>query len=153
MRLNRKHKIFFILKFGTLLKVERMAVVVTGVNVEKIITIAKTEDGCGITISDTVYEHVIDWRISDAIAAICTDTTATNTGQTNGSVILFQKKMNRNILYFACRHHFLELIIGAIFQLLFGESTGTSPSLFENFKRDWNEVNQSSFEVSITFTY
>lgn len=128
-------------------KVERMAVVASGLRVEKIITIAKTSDGTGLVTADTAYEHVVDWAISDAIVFLCTDTTAANTGMTNGAVVLFQKKMKRNILYLACRHHFLELVIGSIFVLLFGESTGPSPEIFENFRRDWSMVKQKSFQV------
>jgi hypothetical protein len=66
---------------------------------------------------------------------------------TNGAVVLFQKRMKRNIMYLACRHHFLELVIVSIFVLLFGESTGPSPELFENFRRNWSMVKQNSFQV------
>lgn len=107
-------------------KVERLAVVVSGVDVQKIITIAKIKDGTGLVISDTVYEHVVEWNLLDEIVAVCTDTTASNTGIFNGSVVLFQQLMERNILYFACRHHVLELIVGAVYEVLFGESTGPS---------------------------
>lgn len=129
-------------------KVERLAVVVSGVNVQKIITIAKTDDGSGLVISDTVYEHVAEWQLLDSVVAICTDTTPANTGRSNGSVVLFQQLMERHILYFACRHHVLELVIGAVFEILFGETTGPSPEMFENFKRDWPAINQASFKVS-----
>lgn len=129
-------------------KVERLAIVVTGVDVMKIITIAKCEDGSGVDIAETVYEHIVNWSITEWIIGICTDTTATNTGCTNGSVILFQVLMEQNLLYFACRHHVFELVIGAIFIALFGETTAPSPDMFENFKSDWHKINQKSFKVS-----
>lgn len=120
-------------------KVERLAIVVTGRDTQKIVTISKTKDG--LVTSDTVYENVIDWNLSEAIVALYTDTTASNTGGTNGSVVLFQKLMQRNILYFACRHHVDELIVSGIFIGLFGETNGPSPEMFENFKRDWHAIN------------
>lgn len=129
-------------------KVERLAVVVTGADTQKIITIAKTKDGTGLVTSETVLEHVTEWNLLEAIVAICTDTTASNTGVTNGSVVLFQESIQRNVLYFACRHHVDEIIIGGVFIGLFGETTGPSPELFENFKRDWHNVNKTSFKVS-----
>lgn len=129
-------------------KVERLAVVVSGIEVQKIITIAKTEDGSGVVTADAVYEHVADWNLLDAIIDICTDTTPANTGTTNGSVVLYQQLVNRNLLYFACRHHVDELTIGGVFTGLFGGTTGPSPELFEAFKSDWHHVNQASFKVS-----
>lgn len=129
--------------------VERLAVVVSGPDIQKIITVAKIEDGSGIVISDTAYDHVVDWGIVDKIIGICTDTTATNTGRTNGSVVLFQQLMERNILFLACRHHVFELVIGGVFTGLFGESTGPSPAIFENFRRDWHIVDPTSFKVRI----
>lgn len=128
-------------------KIERLSVVVTGFKTEKIITIVKIYDGTGSAIANTVHDHVLDWKVSDAIVAICTDTTASNTGREKGSVVLFQKLLGRNVTYFACRHHVLELFIGAVFVKLFGESSGPSPDMFENFKRDWFAIDQSSFNV------
>lgn len=129
-------------------KVEKLAVVVSGTTGQKIITVAKTENGTGIVISDTVFEHIVDWKLLESVVAVCTDTTATNTGHENGSVVLFQLLAGRNMLYFACRHHVDELTIGAVFVGLFGESTGPSPTMFEQFKNDWHMINQLSFKVS-----
>lgn len=129
-------------------KVERLAVVVSGIDGQKIITIAKTEDGTGLVIADTVYEHVIEWSLSDVIIGVCTDTTAANTGTSNGSVVLYQNRVKRNLLYFACRHHVDELVIGGVFVGLFGDTTGPSPELFEHFKGDWHLVNRAAFKVS-----
>lgn len=128
-------------------RVERLAVVVSGVDCQKIITIAKTKDGSGIVISDTVHEHIVEWNLLDAIIAVCTDTTSSNTGIHHGSVVLFQQLMKRNMLYFACRHHVDEVMIGGVFVKLFGESSGPSPDMFDNFKRDWHAVDQASFKV------
>lgn len=69
-------------------KVERLAVVVSGINGQKIVTIAKTENGTGVVISDTVYEHVIEWKLLDSVVAICT----ANTGPNGGSVPSFISK-------------------------------------------------------------
>lgn len=128
-------------------KVERIAIVVTGLDTQKIIAIAKTDDGTGVVVSDTVYEHLEAWTILESIVAMCTDTTSANTGGTNGAVVLFEEKMNRNLIYFACRHHVYELIIGAVFVKLFGDTSGPYTEMFQNFKRDWSNVNKATFKV------
>lgn len=129
-------------------KIDRIAIVVTGLNIQKIIAIAKTDDGSGVVVSDTVHEHLAAWTILPKIVAMCTDTTTANTGGIKGACVLFEKIIKRNLIYLACRHHMLELIIGAIFILLFGETTSPTTEMFENFKRDWCQIDKSSFEVN-----
>ncbi|KAJ6648133.1 hypothetical protein Bhyg_03358 [Pseudolycoriella hygida] len=127
-------------------KVDRIAIVVTGLNIQKVLAIAKTDDGSGLEVSDTVHEHLEAWSILESIVTMCTDTTRANTGEINGACVLLEKKLKRNVIYLACRHHMLELIIGAIFVMLFGETTGPYTEMFENFKRDWSQVDKTSFK-------
>lgn len=129
-------------------KVDRLAIVVSGVDVQKIITIAKMNNETGLVISDTVFQHISEWNLLKQLIGICTDTTASNTGIHIGSVILFQQLLKRNILYLACRHHVFELIIGAIFIALFGDTKSSSPEIFETFRRDWHHVDQKLFKVN-----
>lgn len=129
--------------------VERIAVVVAGIDIEKIVTVAKAENGKGFVAADIVYENLEEWNVLQWIVASCTDTTGSNTGHTNGAVVLFEKLMKKNLLYFACRHHIFELVIGAIFIMFFGVTTAPSRSMFENFKRDWILIDQTKFEVNI----
>lgn len=131
--------------------VERIAVVVEGNDTEKIVTIAKAENGKGFVAADVVYTNLEDWNVLQWIVATCTDTTGANTGHTNGAVVLFEKLMEKNLLYFACRHHIFELVIGGIFTKLFGDTTAPSRSIFENFKRDWSLIDQTKFEVKFAF--
>ena len=133
--------------------IERISIMVSGLNIDKIISIPKIENGTGQTISNVVFNSLAEMNLLDKIIATCTDTTSINTGKYNGSVILFQKKLNRNLLYFPCRHHILELVIGSVFIDLFGSSSSPSPPLFENFKRKWQNINQLSFAVSYMLLY
>lgn len=129
--------------------VERIAVVVSGIDTQKIVTVARAENGKGFVAADIVFENLEQWNVLQSIIASCTDTTLANTGHTNGSVVLFEKLMKKNLLYFACRHHIFELVIGFIFTMLFGDTTAPSRTMFDNFKRDWVLVDQTKFEVNI----
>lgn len=129
-------------------KVDRIAIAVTGLSIQKILAIAKTDDGTGVVVSDTVHEHLEAWSILESIVAMCTDTTNANTGGTNGACVLLEKKMKRNLIYLACRHHILELMIGAVYIMLFGETTSPNIEMFVNFKRDWSQIDQTSFKVN-----
>ena len=52
------------------------------------------------------------------------DTTASNTGWNNGAVKCLEKLLDQNLFYNAYRHHIrvYELIIGAVYTCLFGNS-------------------------------
>ncbi|KAJ6647989.1 hypothetical protein Bhyg_03214, partial [Pseudolycoriella hygida] len=125
--------------------VDRTAVVLSGIDTEKIVTVARAENGKGLVAAYIVYENVQKWNCLESIIAKCTDTTFANTGCTNGAVVLFEKLMKKNLLYLACRHHMFELVIGAIFIQLFEETTAPSSPMFENFKRDWCLIDESKF--------
>lgn len=98
-------------------------------------------------MSEMVFEHLEAWTILQSIVAMCTDTTSANTGVTNGACVKFEAMIGRNLVYFACRHHMYELIIGAIFILLFDKTTGPNTEMFENFKRDWWQIDKATFKV------
>ena len=83
---------------------------------------------------------------------MCTDTTAVNTGSKNGACVLLENThLKRNLLYFPCRHHIAEIVLGAVFVGLFGTSTGPAVPIFQKFKENWSNIqNKTYIEVSIT---
>lgn len=74
------------------------------------------------------------------------DTTASNTGIRNGACVLIEKKLDKKLLYFACRHHFYELIISGLFQMLFGSSNSPNVGIFEKFKQQWATIDEKKYE-------
>ena len=75
------------------------------------------------------------------------DTTALNTGRKNGACILTEAKLEKHLLYFACRHHILELVIGAVFLTLVGPSQGPDILLFKKFPCQWEAVDKTKFHT------
>jgi len=51
----------------------------------------------------------------DQIVGISFDTTAANTGRLNGPCTLLELKMQKKLLWLACRHHVLEVVCGDVF--------------------------------------
>ena len=74
------------------------------------------------------------WGITDNVQALSFDTTSSNTGRHNGACILIEQKLKRNMFYFACRHHVLELILGAAFSAVLKGTSGPEVTLFKRFK-------------------
>ena len=114
-------------------KEDRVAVVVTGVNGEKLLGIPKIAQGTGEQIAAVTIKTLLEWDLHNQVAGISFDTAASNTGLSNGSCILLEQKLQKELLWFACRHHVLELICGAAFKVVFGPTAGPNVPLFRRF--------------------
>lgn len=130
-------------------KVDRLAVLVSGCGVMKLLGVPKIVTGTGKAQAEAVFALVNEWKIADRINCMSFDTTASNTGVNNGACTLLEEMFDKNLLSLACRHHILELIIAAIFNPLFGPSSGPNIQLFERFSRSWKELNVNEYESGL----
>jgi hypothetical protein len=60
---------------------ERMAVLVSGVGIEKILGIPKLDEGTGKTQAENIFLLTNQWNISKNLVAMSFDTTSSNTGE------------------------------------------------------------------------
>lgn len=105
--------------------------------------------GTGLNTAQTVYDTLVDWEIEEDIEAACYDTTGSNTGRTNGAVVLLEGMLKRELLQLPCRHHILELILKSAFASKFGSTSGPTVPMFHRFKNSWNDIDQTKFEPGI----
>jgi hypothetical protein len=73
-----------------------------------------------------------EWELTDQIIAVGFDTTSSNTGVHRGACTI--------LLWLACRHHVLELVVGAAFKELFGDTTAPEVTLFKTLKTSWDSL-------------
>ena len=73
------------------------------------------------------------------------DTTSSNTGVHRGAYALLQQLLDRQLLWLAYRHHILELVIGAAFRSIFGDTKSPEVTLFKTLKTSWNSLDLDSF--------
>jgi len=91
-------------------------------------------DATGKSQAEASYELLELWQLVPNIVGLVFDTTASNTGTTKGAAGLFEQKLEKKLFYSACRHHILEIIIGAVWKTLFGTSMGPQNEIFGKFK-------------------
>ena len=103
-------------------KVNRLAIVLVQEDSNKILGIVKTESSTGKAEAEAVKKALDEWEITEKIIACGFDTTSSNTGVRKGACTLLQELLSRQILWLACRHHILELVVGAAFFELFGDT-------------------------------
>jgi len=48
--------------------------------------------------------------LTEDVVGMSFDTTAANTGHRNGTCVLLEHKIGKDLLWLACRHHILEVL-------------------------------------------
>jgi hypothetical protein len=86
--------------------------------------IPKLDSGTGSEQAAATHKLLVDWDLSENIVGLSFDTTASNTGVTNGACVLLEEKIGKPLLRLACRHHVMELMAAAVFSVEFENSTG-----------------------------
>lgn len=126
-------------------KVDRLAVIVSGDGVMKLLGVPKISNGTGEAQSTSVFELIEEWNLTERIHSMSFDTTASNSGVNTGACVLLEKKMKRDLLSLACRHHIMELIIERVFNTLMGPSNGPNIQIFQRFSNSWSQINKIEY--------
>ncbi|KAK3925600.1 Serine protease inhibitor Kazal-type 5, partial [Frankliniella fusca] len=129
-------------------KADRLPVVVSGKNVEKLLGIPELPHGSGQCISDAVVNLVKEWELQDDVIGLVFDTTATNSGQWGGACILIQQKLDKQLLALACRHHILELVLAAVFDKLAGDSKSRDIMYGDVLKSQWKTLVTGNYRTT-----
>ena len=87
------------------------------------------------------------WGIAEKIIACGFDTTSSNTGVHKGCCTVLQQLLGRQMLWVACRHHILELVLKAAFTELFGDTVGPEESFFKFMKPSWTTLDLTDIRI------
>ena len=126
-----------------------LAVVLSGESPDcpKLLSANMIKDGKGISQAEEVVSSLKKWGLEDSVCSMCFDTTSSNTGWIKGACALIEKSLNRPMLWLACRHHILELILRAVWEVLFGKDMAPHYKDFENFAALWAKLDKNNFEI------
>lgn len=130
--------------------VDRLPILVSGKGVDQLLAVPKLENGTGELTASAVCETLLAWGVSSQIKCMCFDTTSVNTGLKNGACILLEQKLGKEVLWLACRHHIMEIMLEAVVVQALGGSTGPEILLFKRFSKGWPTINQNNFKSATT---
>lgn len=130
--------------------VDRLPIFVSGKRIEQLLAIPKLISGTGQSISLAVYETTSSWGLCDKIKCMSFDTTAVNTGLRNEACILLEKNIDKDMLWLACCHHIMEIMLEAVVVHAIGCSSGPDVLLFKRFKKSWSTFQSEHFETVIS---
>ncbi|GBM90477.1 hypothetical protein AVEN_75854-1 [Araneus ventricosus] len=128
-------------------KEERLPIVISYGLKEQLIALPRLDNSTGKEQTQAVWKAILDWNLEDKVQILCCDTTASNTGRFNEACTLLEQKFNREILFFACRHHVYELVLKAIFEVKIKQVT-TSPDipLLKTLKDNWKNIDPTKIQ-------
>jgi hypothetical protein len=127
--------------------VDRLPVLVSGLNVSKLLGVPKLPAGTGPEMANAVVACLDDWQIKNQIKGMSFDTTSSNTGHKAGACTLIESVLGRELLNLACRHHVMEIVAEKVFAVCGIPSTGPTILLFKRFKDNWKSIDQKQIEV------
>ena len=128
--------------------VDRLPILVSGVGVQKLLSVPKLPSGTGENAASAGHDVTVAWRINDQVKCMCFDTIAANTGPRNGACILLEQKFGKDMLWLACRHHILEIILEAVVLLCVGPSSGPDILLFKRFQKSWVSFDSTKYHTA-----
>ena len=95
--------------------VDRMPIVISGLNIEKLLAIPKHTMNTGQLMGNTVIQTLLNWKdVHDWFASICFHTTSSNPGAHTGAITVIWQVHHKHVLFLACRHHILEIISATV---------------------------------------
>ncbi|XP_076333078.1 uncharacterized protein LOC143237560 [Tachypleus tridentatus] len=131
-------------------KIERLAILVSGEGVEKILSVPKIDSGDANSVASEIGSVLVECNVKDRIKSLCFDTTATNTGSKSGVYLRIEMLLERKLLHLACIHHILKILLSAVFSTLVIE-TSKSPdiTLVLNFRDCWPKSNKTKYITAV----
>lgn len=126
-------------------KVERLAVVLSQESGFQLLGVPKIENSTGEAMAQKVYSTLVDYNAINDVVAMSFDTTNSNSGYMRGAGVLLERKLGRNLLKLACRHHIYEVMLRAVFELKFGKTTAPAVPMFQQFRDGWSQFDQKKF--------
>ena len=127
--------------------VDRLPVLISGGGQDQLLGVPKLDHGKGQDIANAVHQLIINWDLVTNINGMCFDTTVANTGRKNGACVILEQKMEKDLLWFPCRHHIAEIILEAVVSPVIQISSGPDIQLFKRFESQWKEFNKTSYHV------
>ncbi|KAK7865492.1 hypothetical protein R5R35_014608 [Gryllus longicercus] len=130
-------------------QVDRLPIVITNGQTEKILDVPALDDGKGVTQATAVYDALYKWGLNDSIKGLCCDTTYSKLGPRNGAAPLLEQLLDCDLLYLPCRHHIYEIVLKSCFEVKIPGTSGPDVPLFKRFCNAWPNIDKTKFKSGL----
>ncbi|KAG7177344.1 hypothetical protein Hamer_G028982, partial [Homarus americanus] len=129
----------------------RIAIVVTFNGQEKLLGVPKKERETGEAQAEACLEAIKSWNVEKLVKGLVFDTTASNTGLHRGACVRIEDELEQELVWIACRHHVLEIMLSDVFSLICGSTGSPETILFKRFKKQWRFWHEAPMAVRAPF--
>lgn len=119
----------------------------------QLLGVPKISSATGQDMADAIFRTIDDWNVKADIVGISFDITNSNSGQYAGAAVILERLFEKCLLPLACRHHLYEIMLRGAYEARFGSTSGPSPTIFDRFDSQWNNIDQSQYESGIQNDY
>lgn len=67
----------------------------------------------------------------------------------SGVCTILKKKLGHDVLYFACRHHILEIILRNVTEIAWPVTNSPNVPIFKRLKDNWAKIDTSLYDIGI----
>lgn len=67
----------------------------------------------------------------------------------SGVCTLLKKKLDRDMLYFACLHHILEIMLRNVTEIAWPVTSSPDVPIFKRLKDNWTKIDTSLYDIGI----
>jgi hypothetical protein len=106
------------------------------------------DKGTGEGQAKACVDVIQQWNLTSRVKGLVFDTTASNTGLHKGACIRIEEALSRELIWIACRHHVMEIMLSHVFVCIFGPSTGPETRLFKRFQKEWPSLNKCAYAAA-----
>ena len=103
-------------------KVERLPVLLSGIGGTKVLGVIairhKSSSFAGSLIADASDELIKIWDCQNSLPGMVFETTSSNTRAQTAACVALQNTISKPLLWFACRHHVGEVVLGHVCDVL-----------------------------------
>ena len=126
--------------------VDRIAVLVSGGEMEQLLAVPKIGRGTGQEQCNACLRALDDWHLKPFVQGLVFDTTASNTGLKMGACTLLENAMDKELVWISCRHHVFEVMLSSVFSAALGTTSGPEIGLFKRFQKMWPNIDKTNFQ-------
>ena len=120
-----------------------MAVIVTGEGIEQLLGAPRLTSGTGEAQAEATKQLLQTWGIASKTVGKAYDTTAANSGSKKDTSVRLPVLLGKeDMLDIGCRHHVHELVLGAAFLDLLGDSKDAKLPIFDKLTSAWNSLDK-----------
>ena len=87
--------------------------------------------------------------VKNQVKCLCFDTTSVSSEMENGTWILLEQKLGKDMIWLACRHHILEIVLEAVVLLSIGPSKIPNIMIFMQSQSNLIIIYKASYQVAI----